>query len=115
MIKQLLALAILTVPTVTMAESLANEILQRDTINGAGGIKAILSAKDLQCQPQLMDAQVLQEPTDLKFHRNVPVSGYWRELWTLSCEQSKVVVPIKFVLDKTGASWIINIDEIEFK
>ena len=115
MIKKLLVLAMLFMPVATMAGSLANEVLLRDTINGIGGVKMVLSATGHMCHPQLIDAQVLQEPTDLKFNQGIPVSGYWRELWTLSCNQEKVIIPIKFVLDKTGASWIINVSEVKFK
>jgi len=115
MIKKLLTLMILGFATTANAESLANDILQRDTINGIGGIKMILGVKGYECQPKLLEAEVLQQPTDIKLYQGVAVSGYWREFWTLQCNDSKVTVPIKFVLDKTGASWVITLDEVEIK
>ena len=115
MIKTIFILAALGFSIPLMAESLANDILKRDTINGMGGVKMILAAKGQKCQPKLIDAKVLQQPTDLQYRNGVPVGGHWREQWTLQCNKKKVVVPIKFILDSTGASWAIRPDEIKFK
>ena len=101
--------------TVARAESLANDILKRDTINGIGGIKMILEVKGYECQPQLLKADVLQQPTEVKFENGVAVSGYWRERWDLQCNDSKVTLPIVFILDRTGASYRITLNEIEIK
>jgi len=87
-------------------KSLANVKLQADTLLAA---YTTASTKNKGCEDMnIVNTHVLVPPKDLKMEKGKYVSGYWVESWDINCCGNMTYVPIRFTLDKTGASYSIN-------
>lgn len=87
-------------------KSLANVKLQADTLLAA---YSVASVKNKGCEEMnILDTHVLIPPKDVKMQGGKYVSGYWVEGWDINCCGKMTYVPIKFTLDKTGASYSIK-------
>ena len=86
--------------------TLGNEKLQYDTLMP---VYTMAQIKVQDCQKySVTDTKVTKQPYDLKTENGAYIDGKWEELWTVSACGKKVYVPIRFVLDRTGATWAIS-------
>lgn len=86
--------------------TLGNEKLQYDTLMP---VYTMAQIKVQDCQKySVTDTKVTKQPYDLKTENGAYVDGKWEELWTVSACGKKVYIPIRFVLDRTGATWAIS-------
>ena len=87
-------------------KSLANIKLQADTLLAAYTSAA---TKNKGCEDMnIVNTHVLMPPKDIKMQNGKYVSGYWVEGWDINCCGTMTYVPIKFILDETGANYSIN-------
>ena len=86
--------------------SVANTKLQYDTLPPvymAVGIKA------LNCNNmKVIDTKVTKQPYNLEYRGQQVVGGHWEELWSVNACSKIYDVPIEFILDDTGASYVIS-------
>lgn len=91
--------------------TLGNEKLQYDTLMP---VYTMAQIKVQDCQKySVTDTKVTKQPYDLKTENGAYVDGKWEELWTVSACGKKVYVPIRFVLDRTGATWAIGEKDVK--
>lgn len=91
-------------------KTIANTKLQVDTL-----MPAQLAASTVvkNCGKfTVTDTVVIQQPKDLVVENNMYVGGNWREKWTINACGTNVYIPITFVMDNTGTSYIINQKEV---
>ena len=94
--------------------TVANAKLQYDTLMPA---YMAVRTKVKSCDKMsVVNTKVTKEPYDLKYNKNgLAVAGKWEEIWYVKACQRQFEVPIKFVLDPTGASYIIPTANIKAK
>ena len=91
--------------------SIANSKLQYDTIMPVYASVGTIARK---CQKmRIVNTQVIITPYDLKIQNNKTVGGKWEELWTVEACSKQYDVPVKFVLDPTGATYMISPNNIQ--
>lgn len=91
--------------------TLGNEKLQYDTLMP---VYTMAQIKVQDCQKySVTDTKVTKQPYDLKTENGAYIDGKWEELWTVSACGKKVYVPIRFVLDRTGATWAIGEKDVK--
>lgn len=91
--------------------TLGNEKLQYDTLMPVYTMSQI---KVQDCPKySVTDTKVTKQPYDLKTENGAYIDGKWEELWTVSACGKKVYVPIRFVLDRTGATWAIGEKDVK--
>lgn len=90
--------------------SVANTKLQYDTLMPV--YTAVGTFVDGCKNMSVFDTKVTKEPYDLKQENGTYVDGKWEELWSVNACGAEVAVPVKFVLDPTGATYIVSLDEI---
>ncbi len=87
--------------------SIANSKLQYDTIVPAFTVAMIKVGQ--RCEDlNVIDTQVIQQPTGLQYKKGKPVNGQWTEEWAVNACNKKVYVPIDFILDSKGATFVID-------
>lgn len=93
--------------------SVANTKLQYDTLMP---VYMLVSTKVDNCDSMsVIDTKVTRKPYDLKSVNGRYTQGQWNELWTVKACGKTAKVPIKFVLDSTGASYVISENKIVIK
>lgn len=86
--------------------SVANTKLQQDTL---GTVFMAVATKEKDCKNmRVTNTKVTKQPYDLKYKGQQIVGGYWDEIWTVNACSKTYDVPIKFILDETGASYVIS-------
>lgn len=91
-------------------KTIANTKLQVDTLMPAQLAASILVKN---CGKfTVTDTVVIQQPKDLVVKNNMYVGGNWREKWTINACGTNVYIPITFVMNNTGTSYIINQKEV---
>jgi hypothetical protein len=60
----------------------------------------------------VINTEVFQSPADLVIKSGKPVSGNWKEKWTVNACGVAVYVPITFIIDSTGVTYVIKQNEI---
>ncbi len=92
--------------------SKANLKLQADTlmpVYTAAGIKVPKCTK-----LSIYDTAILKQPHDMVMEDGKYVSGSWSEQWAVKACGQNVYVPIEFVLDKDGATYLIDNSKVHF-
>ncbi len=95
-------------------ETIANIKLQYDTYMP---VTVVANSKVKGCQPskiRVINSKVTKEPYNLKEENGVYVSGQWLEEWTVNACGKTVYIPVKFVLDASGATYVISGSEAHF-
>lgn len=93
--------------------TLANTKLQYDTlmpVYSAVGIR-VRSCKDMH----VTDTFVKKQPYNLKMENGQYTQGQWEEIWRVNACGKVADVPIKFVIDPTGTSYMISPYDISVK
>lgn len=86
--------------------SVANTKLQYDTLQP---VYMAVGTKALNCSNmKVIDTKVTKQPYNLKYRGQQVVGGLWDELWSVNACSKIYDVPIKFILDDTGASYVIS-------
>ena len=87
-------------------KSIANNKLQYDTL------RAVYMAVGTQTSGcgnmKVTDTKVIKPPYNLKYVGEKAVEGFWEELWTVNACSEIYNVPVKFILDETGASYVLS-------
>lgn len=86
--------------------TIANKKLQKDTLMSvylAVGTIMISSCKKMS----VTDTKVTKEPYNLEYKDGNRVAGRWEELWTINACKQEFDVPIEFIMNKTGTSYIV--------
>ena len=90
--------------------TVANEKLQYDTLMP---VYMAVATKTKNCDKMsVTNTQVTKEPYDLEYQYGQAVAGKWEELWSVNACQQQFEVPIKFILDITGASYVVSPNRI---
>lgn len=93
--------------------TLGNEKLQYDTLMP---VYTMAQIKVQDCGKfYVSNTKVTKQPYDLKTENGAYVDGKWEELWTVSACGKKVYVPVRFILDRTGATWAIGEKNVTVK
>lgn len=83
-------------------DTLANTKLQYDTISS---VYAAANMKVPSCNNlSIVNSKVLKQPSN----------GNWQEEWVVNACGKKVFVPITFILDYSGATYMISPKEVHF-
>ena len=91
-------------------KSIANPKLQYDSLMG---VYAAVGAIDQNCDNfSVIDTAVIVSPQNLVSKNDNYVAGDWKELWTVNYCGKNAQVPIKFILDEQGATYLLNPSEI---
>ena len=86
--------------------SAANTKLQYDTLQP---VYMAVGTKASNCDHmKVIDTKVTKQPYNLKYRGQQVVGGLWEELWSVNACSKIYDVPIKFILDDTGASYVIS-------
>lgn len=92
-------------------ETMANNTLIQDALPS---VYMTVSALVPDCEDfSVTDTRVLQPPHDLKMQNGRYVAGQWQEAWIIQACRRQVIVPIDFILDPTGATFAINVKNIQ--
>ena len=93
--------------------TVANTKLQYDTLMP---VYMAVATKIKSCdRMSVVNTKVTKEPYDLKYQYGQTVAGKWEEIWSVKACQQQFEVPIKFILDSTGASYMISPENIKAK
>ena len=86
--------------------TIADKSLQKKTLMAA--YLAVGTAMPTSCKKMsVLDTKVTKEPYDLEYQDEKKIAGKWEEIWTINACQQEYDVPIEFIIDKTGTSYII--------
>lgn len=89
-----------------LGESIANRQLQYDTLRA---VYMAVGTKTTGCgNMKITDTKVTKPPYNLKYRGEKAVEGFWEELWTVNACSEIYNVPVKFMLDETGASYMVS-------
>ncbi|BAY08466.1 hypothetical protein [Calothrix sp. NIES-2098] len=90
-------------------DSLADCILQRDTLNTIAMIEFVT---DEQCQNhRIVNTEVIEPPHDIKLENGVPRQASWVERWTVDRCGTLVPYRTKFTSDRQkGTDFEVNIE-----
>lgn len=93
--------------------TLGNVKLQADTLVPvyASASQLVKNCKDLS----ISNTKVTKQPYNLKTQNGSYTAGRWEELWTVDACGEKVDVPIEFILDPTGATYVITQNEVRLQ
>ena len=87
-------------------ESVANQKLQYDTLMS---VYMAVGTQVANCENmKVVNTKVTKQPYNLKYRGQQVVGGLWEELWSVNACSKIYDVPIKFILDETGASYVIS-------
>ena len=90
----------------------ANIKLQGDTLMP---VYTAASIKVPSCNKlSITDTAILKQPHDLIKKGDKYVSGSWTELWTVKACGQNVYVPVEFVLDSEGTTYMIDNSKVHF-
>ncbi|MBQ8459143.1 hypothetical protein IJ541_03455 [bacterium] len=90
--------------------TLANRKLQYDTIMP---VYMATGTKLKNCETMsIINTKVTRQPYNLKMQGGQYTQGQWEELWTVNACGKTADVPIKFILDSTGATYMISPNNI---
>lgn len=91
-------------------KTIANAKLQYDTLIP---VYAVCGSLVKNCRNlSVINTEVVQAPADLVIKSGRPVSGNWKEKWTVNACGVVVQVPITFLIDATGVTYVIKQNEI---
>lgn len=93
-------------------KTIADVQLQKDTLVAAYAAAAVFVKNSNYIS--VVNTKVTQSPRNLKKKNGKIIGGDWGELWTIACDEKKVDVPIIFILDETGCSYVINNSGVKF-
>lgn len=96
-------------------ETLANEVLIKDTMPAVYSAVVTKSSSNECNDFTVINTEILQPLYNLREENNRFVAGEWMEMWTVKVCEHKYEVPIKFMLDKTGATYAISPHDIMVK
>ncbi len=87
-------------------ESVANKKLQYDTLRP---VYMAVGTKAANCKNmKIVNTKVTKQPYNLKYRGQQVVGGLWEELWSVNACSKIYDVPIKFILDETGATYMVS-------
>lgn len=87
-------------------ETMGNQKLQYDTLMP---VYVMANSKVKDCQNfSISNTKVTRKPYNLKTKNGAYIAGEWEELWTVKACSKNVDVPIKFILDPSGATYVIS-------
>lgn len=93
--------------------TVANTKLQYDTLMP---VYMAVATKIKSCdRMSVVNTKVTREPYDLRYQYGQTIGGKWEEVWYVNACQQQFEVPIKFILDPTGASYIISPENIKIR
>lgn len=92
-------------------QTLANVKLQSDTLIPVYVSASRFAMKSCDAM-SITDTKVTKKPHNLKSQNGTYIAGEWEERWTVFACGSKIYVPVKFILDSTGATYVIHPDKI---
>ena len=91
--------------------TLCNLKLQADTLIPA---YVAASVKKQNCKNlKITNTRVTKQPYNLKYQNGNAIGGNWEEVRTVNACNQNVYVPIKFILDPTGATYVIEQDKVK--
>ncbi len=62
----------------------------------------------------IKNTQIIHYPYDVKKRKNKYISGYWKEMWTVSVCDRPNQIPITFYINSRGASFYIDKSFLKF-
>ena len=72
-----------------------------------------VKTKATRCQTmKVTNTTVTKQPYNLKYKNQQAVAGVWEELWTVKACSKNYNVPVKFILDSKGASYVVSPENI---
>ena len=90
----------------------ANVKLQGDTLLP---VYTSAAAKMPNCtKMSVIDTAILKQPYNTKIENGKYVDGIWKEQWTVKGCGQNIYVPINFVIDKSGTTYMIDQKEVHF-
>lgn len=90
----------------------ANSKLQADTLMA---VYTAASIKMPYCSKfSIYDTAIIKQPKDLKKENGNYISGSWTEQWAVKACGQNVYVPINFVIDESGTSYVIENSKVHF-
>lgn len=92
-------------------ESIANIKLQYDSYTSVIVAASTYAAKNCK-YIYVVDTKVIKPPKKTKKKQGKLVGGEWTEEWTVKAGSKLIYVPIVFVLDERGATYIVSIEEV---
>lgn len=91
-------------------ESIANHKLQYDTLRS---VYMAVGIKTNNCgNMKVVNTKVTKQPYNIRYRGQQAVSGDWEELWSINACSEIYNVPVKFILDETGASYVVSPNNI---
>ena len=62
----------------------------------------------------VIDTAILKQPYNTKLENGKYVEGTWKEQWTVKGCGQNVYVPVNFIIDKSGTTYMINQKDVHF-
>lgn len=73
------------------------------------------SVKLPKCEKMsVIDTAILKQPYNTKFENGKYIEGVWKEQWTVKGCGQNVYIPVNFIIEKSGTTYMINQKEVHF-